>query len=136
MYNVPAEVADQQSAQVSTSVRPNNGTLFPAVTKPLHKGGKLVSFDIDRWGFKDDVIKVCQALCTVVSICHPCVVHATGFQIHMHCCQEELQPLQGVQDAYITITTVDGKGNMVGSSQNTPVTNNLGGNYVVFKCQV
>lgn len=44
--------------------------------------------------------------------------------------------MQGIQDGFITITLVDGKGNMVGSSQNTPVTSNIGGNYAVFKCQV
>ena len=44
--------------------------------------------------------------------------------------------MQGIQGGFITITLVDGKGNMVGSSQNTPVTSNIGGNYAVFKCQV
>lgn len=44
--------------------------------------------------------------------------------------------LQGIQDAYITISLVDGKGNVMGRSQDTPTTNNLAGNYVLFNCQV
>ena len=44
--------------------------------------------------------------------------------------------LQGIQDAYITISLVDGKGNVMGRSQDTPTTNNLAGNYVLFNCKV
>ena len=44
--------------------------------------------------------------------------------------------LQGIQDAYISISLVDGKGNVMGRAQDTPTTNNLAGNYVLFNCQV
>lgn len=51
-------------------------------------------------------------------------------QIIMWCC------LQGMQDAYVTITLVDGKGNVMGRPQDTPTSNNLAGNYVLFNCEV
>lgn len=44
--------------------------------------------------------------------------------------------LQGIQDAYVTITLVDGKGNVIGRPQDTPTTNNLAGNHVLFNCEV
>ncbi len=44
--------------------------------------------------------------------------------------------MQGIQDAYITISLVDGKGNTIGRPQDTPTTNNLAGNHVLFNCEV
>ena len=44
--------------------------------------------------------------------------------------------MQGIQDAYVTVTLVDGKGNVIGRPQDTPTTNNLAGNYVLFNCEV
>lgn len=58
VYDVPNEVEHHQGGQLISAVTPNNGTLLPPVATPLHRGGKLISFDIERWGFKDDVIKV------------------------------------------------------------------------------
>lgn len=61
VYDVPTElvhnvtnidVADGPGASGSA------GSLLPPVTKPLHRGGKLISFKLDKWGFKDDVAKV------------------------------------------------------------------------------
>lgn len=74
MYDVPDEMADH-SAQISAAMTPSNGTLIPPVTKPLRRGGKLISFDIDKWGFKDDVIKVCghYAICVVAYV--PSMLH-------------------------------------------------------------
>lgn len=51
-------------------------------------------------------------------------------QITKWCC------LQGMQDAYVTITLVDSKGNVMGRPQDTPTSNNLAGNYVLFNCEV
>ena len=59
IYDTPNEVSNDGAAQSGTAVTPNSGTLLPPVNTPLHRGGKLISFDIDKWGFKDDVIKVC-----------------------------------------------------------------------------
>ena len=44
--------------------------------------------------------------------------------------------MQGIQDAYVTISLVDGKGNIIGRPQDTPTTNNLAGNHVLFNCEV
>ena len=44
--------------------------------------------------------------------------------------------MQGIQDAFVTITLVDGKGHVMGRPQDTPITNNLAGNNVLFNCQV
>ncbi len=44
--------------------------------------------------------------------------------------------MQGLQDAYVTISLVDGKGNIIGRPQDTPTTNNLAGNHVLFNCEV
>ena len=44
--------------------------------------------------------------------------------------------MQGIQDAYVTICLVDGKGNVIGRPQDTPTTNNLAGNHVLFNCEV
>ncbi len=44
--------------------------------------------------------------------------------------------MQGIQDAYVTISLVDGKGNVIGRPQDTPTTNNLAGNQVLFNCEV
>lgn len=64
VYDVPPElvhnvtsinVADGASASGSA------GSLFPPITKPLHRGGKLISFKLDKWGFKNDVAKVSMA---------------------------------------------------------------------------
>lgn len=61
VYDVPTElvhnatnidVADGPGASRSA------GSLLPPVTKPLHRGGKLISFKLDKWGFKEDVAKV------------------------------------------------------------------------------
>ncbi|KAL0054194.1 hypothetical protein WJX82_005196 [Trebouxia sp. C0006] len=43
---------------------------------------------------------------------------------------------KGLQDAYVTISLVDGKGNIIGRPQDTPTTNNLAGNHVLFNCEV
>ena len=51
-------------------------------------------------------------------------------QITTWCC------LQGMQDAYVAITLVDGKGNVMGRPQDTPTSNNLAGNHVLFNCEV
>lgn len=58
MYDVPMAVSKEQTASLTSTATPDNGTLLPPVTKPLHRGGKLISFDIEKWGFKDEVIKV------------------------------------------------------------------------------
>ncbi len=44
--------------------------------------------------------------------------------------------VQGIQDAFVTVSLVDGKGNVMGRQQDTPTTNNLAGNYVLFNCEV
>ena len=45
--------------------------------------------------------------------------------------------VQGIQDAFVTISLVDGKGNVMGRTQDTPVTNNLAGAHVLFNnCEV
>ncbi len=44
--------------------------------------------------------------------------------------------MQGIQDACVTISLVDGKGNVIGRPQDTPTTNNLAGNHVLFNCEV
>lgn len=44
--------------------------------------------------------------------------------------------MQGIQDAFVTISLVDGKGNVIGRQQDTPTTNNLAGNHVLFNCEV
>lgn len=52
VYDVPTELVDGAGASASA------GNLLPPVTKLLHRGGKLISFKLDKWGFKDDVVKV------------------------------------------------------------------------------
>ena len=40
--------------------------------------------------------------------------------------------VQGIQDAFVTISLVGDKGSIIGQPQDTPTTNNLAGNYVLF----
>ncbi|KAL3132496.1 hypothetical protein ABBQ32_009042 [Trebouxia sp. C0010 RCD-2024] len=102
IYDVPTELV-QNVTNVNAADRADTfgyaGSLLPPVSTPLHRGGKLISFKIDKWGFKEDFVK-------------------------------------GVQDAFVTISLVDGKGNVMGRPQDTPTTNNLAGNYVLVNCQV
>ena len=135
------------------------GSLLPPVTKSLHGGGKLVSFKLDKWGFKDDVAKVgsvagrgggrhlrrlapvhhttsainvaCRTRCLVILQCRTALTYYTQRRL----CVDRLV-MQGIQDAFVTISLVDGKGNVIGQPQDTPTTNNLAGNYVLFNCQV
>ena len=65
MYDVPDEllhnVADVSLADGGEPARDPNGskgTLLPPVSKPLQRGGKLISFKMEKWGFKDQVAKV------------------------------------------------------------------------------
>ena len=61
VYDVPTElvhnVANVNDA-AGTEASGGTGSLLPPLTKLLHRGGKLVSFKLDKWGFKDDVAKV------------------------------------------------------------------------------
>lgn len=66
IYDVPTElvhnvtninVADRADAPGGA------GSLLPPVSTPLHRGGKLISFKIDKWGFKDDIAKVRSPCC-------------------------------------------------------------------------
>ncbi|KAL3156732.1 hypothetical protein ABBQ38_001007 [Trebouxia sp. C0009 RCD-2024] len=102
IYDVPTELVHNVT-NINAADRADTsgyaGSLLPPVSTPLHRGGKLISFKIDKWGFKDDFVK-------------------------------------GVQDAFVTISLVDGKGNVMGRPQDTPTTNNLAGNYVLFNYQV
>ena len=72
VHDVPSEVEHHKGGQLISAVTPNNGTLLPPVAEPLHRGGKLITFDIERWGFKDDVIKVYtqHAHCPAGAILH------------------------------------------------------------------
>ena len=40
--------------------------------------------------------------------------------------------VQGIQDAFVTISLVGEKGSIIGQPQDTPTTNNLAGNYILF----
>ncbi|DBA96464.1 hypothetical protein WJX77_012078 [Trebouxia sp. C0004] len=106
VYDVPPElVHNAANVSLADGGEPtgdpsgSNGSLLPPVSKPLPRGGKLISFKIEKWGFKDEVAK-------------------------------------GIQDAYVTISLVDGKGNIIGRPQDTPTTNNLAGNHLLFNCEV
>lgn len=59
VYDVPTELVDNvTNTNVADGASGSAGTLLPPVTKLLHRGGKLISFKLDKWGFKDDVAKV------------------------------------------------------------------------------
>ena len=59
VYDVPTElVHNVTNINVADGAGGSAGTLLPPVTNPLHRGGKLISFKLDKWGFKDDVAKV------------------------------------------------------------------------------
>lgn len=62
VYDVPSKLVN---VSIANEAEPNSskGTLLPPVNKPLHRGGKLISFQIEKWGFKDDVAKVKNAPC-------------------------------------------------------------------------
>ena len=61
MYDVPTELV-HNVANINISDGPQlsggAGNLLPPVSKPLHRGGKLLNFKLDKWGFKNDVAKV------------------------------------------------------------------------------
>jgi hypothetical protein len=69
VYDVPSELVDN-AANVSLADGgdpagdPNGskGSLLPPVSKPLQRGGKLISFKMEKWGFKDEVAKVSCSL--------------------------------------------------------------------------
>lgn len=61
IYDVPTELV-QNVTNVNAADRADTfgyaGSLLPPVSTPLHRGGKLISFKIDKWGFKEDFVKV------------------------------------------------------------------------------
>ena len=65
VYDVPAELV-HNAANVSLAdgggpagdANGNKGSLLPPVSQPLRRGGKLISFKIESWGFKDEIAKV------------------------------------------------------------------------------
>lgn len=61
MYDVPLElvknVANVDMADMEDDTG-SKGSLLSPVSKPLHRGGKLISFKMDKWSFKDDIAKV------------------------------------------------------------------------------
>lgn len=66
LYDVPMELVDNVTninVADGAGASGSTGSLLPPVTKSLHRGGKLVSFKLDKWGFKDDVAKVGRACC-------------------------------------------------------------------------
>lgn len=158
IYDVPTELVHNVT-NINAADRADTsgyaGSLLPPVSTPLHRGGKLISFKIDKWGFKDDFVKVSSSHCMHhgrgrgegVYMCK-LVLRTTPHQpkhnmphLECSCCYSEQSPLrsimmQGVQDAFVTISLVDGKGNVMGRPQDTPTTNNLAGNYVLFNYQV
>ena len=58
VYDVPTELVDNVTNINVADGAGASGSLLPPVTKPLHRGGKRISFKLDKWGFKDDVAKV------------------------------------------------------------------------------
>ena len=63
VYDVPQElVTNAANISIANEAEPtgSKGSLLPPVSKPLHRGGKLISFKLDKWGFKDEVAKVNQ----------------------------------------------------------------------------
>ena len=63
VYGVPQElVHNAANISIANETEPagSKGSLLPPVTgsKPLHRGGKLISFKLEKWGFKDEVAKV------------------------------------------------------------------------------
>lgn len=61
VYDVPTELVhnvNNINVADGAGVSGSAGSLLPPVTKPLHRGGKLISFKLDKWGFKNDVAKV------------------------------------------------------------------------------
>lgn len=67
VYDVPTELVDNMTninVADGAGASGSAGNLLPPVTKLLHRGGKLISFKLDKWGFKDDVVKVSRvAMC-------------------------------------------------------------------------
>ena len=61
IYDVPKELV-QNATNIDAADRADAsgyaGSLLPPVTTALHRGGKLISFKMDKWGFKDDFVKV------------------------------------------------------------------------------
>ena len=61
IHDVPKELV-QNATNVDAADRADAsgyaGSLLPPVTTQLHRGGKLISFKMDKWGFKDDFVKV------------------------------------------------------------------------------
>ena len=61
VYDVPQElVHNAANISIANDAEPagSKGSLLPPVSNPLHRGGKLISFKLEKWGFKDDVAKV------------------------------------------------------------------------------
>ena len=61
VYDVPTELV-HNAAIANTADETGSagaaGSLMPPVSMPLHRGGKFVSFKLEKWGFKHDVAKV------------------------------------------------------------------------------
>ena len=65
MYDVPSELVHNvakvslaDGGELAGDPNGSKGTLLPRVSKPLQRGGKLISFKMEKWGFKDEVAKV------------------------------------------------------------------------------
>ena len=143
VYDVPPELV-HNVANVNiaggTEASGSLGSLLPPVSKPLHRGGKLITFKLDKWGFKDDVAKVgsicTHSSCECVHLCNHTTAAGNKHMPSAGHISSQWRALQGIQDAFVTISLVDGKGIVLGRPQDTPTTNNLAGNYVLFNCEV
>lgn len=65
IYDVPTELVHNVTninAADRADTSGNAGSLLPPVSTPLHRGGKLISFKIDKWGFKG-FVKVSSSCC-------------------------------------------------------------------------